>query len=282
MRRAGLAFALLLLAVPAQAEPGARTVDIPAQLFQPDRLVALVGDTVTWTNDDSITHTVTADDATFDSGLLDPEQQFSFTFTRAGHYMYQCTIHRFMRGEIDVFTLSLSGPTRAIQLGATAVLRGLAPLGVGRVEIDASSGRQGGFRLLTIVDPALDGSFSLTVTPDRSTRYRAVATGLESPVVSLRVSPRISLAASSARGGVVLTVRTIPAQAAARVALEVYARELFAWVPAAKTRLDRHSQAVFRLAPSRPLHVRAELLEADRGYAPGVSNVVVIGSRLGA
>src|SRR6516225_10010166 len=56
--------------------------------FSPASLTVKTGTKVTWTNNDSITHTVTADQGAFDSGDLSPGNSFSFTFTKAGTYSY--------------------------------------------------------------------------------------------------------------------------------------------------------------------------------------------------
>jgi plastocyanin len=63
-----------------------------------------VGTTVKVTNDDRVQHTWTSvsGPASWDSGLLDPGGSFSVTFTKAGSYSYNCSIHTFMTGTITV------------------------------------------------------------------------------------------------------------------------------------------------------------------------------------
>jgi plastocyanin len=51
------------------------------------------GITVQWNNSDTMAHTVTADDGSFDSGPLNPGQSFSHTFNAPGTFPYHCTIH---------------------------------------------------------------------------------------------------------------------------------------------------------------------------------------------
>ena len=57
---------------------------------------------MTWTNDDSIPHTVTADDSSFDSSGLVQGKTFSFTFDKAGTFAYHCSIHTTMTGTVVV------------------------------------------------------------------------------------------------------------------------------------------------------------------------------------
>jgi plastocyanin len=70
--------------------------------FTPAKLSISVGTTVFWTNNDTVTHTVTADQGAFDSGDLSPGNTFSFTFSKAGTYPYHCNIHSSMVGTIVV------------------------------------------------------------------------------------------------------------------------------------------------------------------------------------
>jgi hypothetical protein len=95
----------------------------------------LVGTSVTWKNDDSINHTVTADGDAFSSGYVPPGGTYTFTFAKQGHYAFHCTIHKFMRGEVDVFGLVLSGPEGPVASGQRVVFAGLAPPGTQSVTL---------------------------------------------------------------------------------------------------------------------------------------------------
>ena len=84
--------------------------------FAPNPLNAKVGDTVTWTNKDTIFHTVTSgtgpSDTThgkeFDSGLSGPTalttqgKTFSHKFMTAGEFPYFCQLHPTMVGKVVV------------------------------------------------------------------------------------------------------------------------------------------------------------------------------------
>lgn len=73
--------------------------------FSPAAIKVKVGDTVTWTNQDEVGHTVTADNSSTDapaSDLLSKGQSYSFTFKKAGTYTYHCTPHPYMKGTVIV------------------------------------------------------------------------------------------------------------------------------------------------------------------------------------
>lgn len=77
--------------------------------FDPDHLTIRVGDTVTWRNVSATSHTSTCDPEkannpeehvqlpegaeTWDSGLLNTDEEFSHTFEVAGEYTYFCIPH---------------------------------------------------------------------------------------------------------------------------------------------------------------------------------------------
>jgi plastocyanin len=70
--------------------------------FSPGSLTIHVGDTVTWTNAGPSSHTATANNGSFNTGVLAKGASASHTFTSAGTFSYFCTIHPFMHGTIVV------------------------------------------------------------------------------------------------------------------------------------------------------------------------------------
>jgi plastocyanin len=57
---------------------------------------------VTWTNEDSVPHTVTARTDDFDSGMMQNGDTFSLTFDEPGTFDYFCAIHPSMTGTVTV------------------------------------------------------------------------------------------------------------------------------------------------------------------------------------
>jgi len=70
--------------------------------FQPKSLEVSAGTTVTWTNTDGDTHTVTSANGAFTSPALDSGETFSQTFTAPGTYNYFCALHPHMTAQVVV------------------------------------------------------------------------------------------------------------------------------------------------------------------------------------
>lgn len=80
--------------------PASSSVSIENFSFNPGTLTVAVGTTVTWTNNDSTTHTVKS--SSFNSSSLAPGDTFSFKFDSKGTFNYNCGIHPTMTGTIVV------------------------------------------------------------------------------------------------------------------------------------------------------------------------------------
>jgi plastocyanin len=244
------------------AEAPTRTVTMPGKAYDPSHLSVLVGTSVTWKNEDSINHTVTADGDAFASGYVPPGGSFSFTFAQQGHYAFHCSIHRFMKGEVDVFGLVLTGPEGPVASGHRVVFAGLSPPGTATVALRGPRGD-------VVVHPRPDGSFAVRTAIGEPGRYRAVAGALVSPTVRVLVRPTVRVAASGHR----LRASVSPGRPGATAVLQAYDREHFAWRSVADGKLDRASRVAWR-APRGVARARV-LVVGTQGWADGVSQPIV-------
>jgi plastocyanin len=90
------------LALDGAAAPAVHQVAIEAFEFRPPVVTVKQGDSVEWRNGDPLPHTVTATDAGLDSGEIPANGVFRFTATRKGRFVYRCTLHSTMSGELVV------------------------------------------------------------------------------------------------------------------------------------------------------------------------------------
>jgi len=117
-------------AIPFIPAARAATVDvsISGDAFHPQTITVSVGDTVRWTNDDAVEHTVTSDTGAWTEIILPggTGAHGSFTFNTANTYPYHCSIHTFMTGSVIVGSVvpEFSGEFFVV-IGLVAVMFGL-------------------------------------------------------------------------------------------------------------------------------------------------------------
>ena len=87
----------------------ADTSDVQVKVFQfkPGRVDVKAGSSVTWLNQDDISHTVTSGTpesptGAFDAALAGQGTRTMVTFAERGVYSYFCSRHQAMRGEVRV------------------------------------------------------------------------------------------------------------------------------------------------------------------------------------
>jgi plastocyanin len=110
---------------PTASAPAGPVINLSSLMFHPSSTAVKVGTTITWRNDEPITHTVTSGrfegvdkttglrssqdpDGTFNAKLAGKGKTFSFTFTKPGTYPYYCDIHQGMNATITVVADSAS------------------------------------------------------------------------------------------------------------------------------------------------------------------------------
>jgi plastocyanin len=254
----GLA-AAAIAAAPAHADP--LSINVLFQEFSPAQIDALPGDAITWSNISERTHTVTADDGTFDSGDLTSGTTFGITAAQPGVYAYHCRIHAGMNGEIDVRRVILGLlPIAPIPAGEKVAIKGRTadPQTAVTIERDIGSG----FRPVGAATPAADGTWSTEVTAETTGDYRAVS-GLDASQTRrlLVLDRRVDVTLT--KQGIHVTVT--PGLPYGQLLLERNTRERFGWFPVARKRLDYISRADFRIR--RPATVRVSVVDRD-GWTP--------------
>jgi plastocyanin len=107
---AALAISIGMLALPLVAFAATWQVNIQGSAYSPPTLMVRVGDTVTWTNRDSVQHN--ARFAGMSTPILSQGQSGSLTFNSAGTFPYDCAVHgSAMRGTVIAQAAATPAPT---------------------------------------------------------------------------------------------------------------------------------------------------------------------------
>ena len=93
---AAAACALPLVAA-SKAQAATYSVTIQGMAYTPADFNVAAGDTIIFINNDSVPHTATAEDGSFDTGQINPGQSVEVTIP-AGSHPYYCAYHPNMRG----------------------------------------------------------------------------------------------------------------------------------------------------------------------------------------
>jgi predicted secreted protein with PEFG-CTERM motif len=133
--------------------PGSGSTDACAatnECFIPYEVTVDVGGEVTWTNDDTLPHTVTNGDLSvdpdnvgtvFDSSLLMAGSTFSHKFDAAGEYPYFCMVHPWMKGIVIVQEAMAEEEEHMEEemMEGMTMVEGMSADGTVKVEIETST-----------------------------------------------------------------------------------------------------------------------------------------------
>jgi plastocyanin len=248
------------------------TVTMTAQAYQPRDVVALVGETVTWTNTDGRNHTVTESEAErFESGVLTPGRTYTHVFDEQGTYRYQCTIHRFMAGSVRVFGLALDAPA-AVMPGAVAHLVGRVPVGSGMVVVERLEGEA--FVQVAHADPDAGGAYDVGVPVTEPGTYRVRTGELTSRPVVVSVQPHVAATAMRRGRTVRLMAHVDPPRRGAVAVLQRYVRERFAWQSVARAPFGAGGMAHLTLRTRNEVYLRVVASRLGGGWADATSRSV--------
>lgn len=294
-----VAAALLSLVIVASAGAKVVMVSITKNGYVPKDVAIGVGDTVQFTNNDTVAHqvtfrtttSVTCSPTTF---VLQPAQTGTCTFGAPGTFTYSDPNVRgntfrgtvVVTGQAPADQLSLSAKPRALVYGAKVTLTGvLSNQKTGEnVDVLAQACGQSAATKVTTTQTTTGGAFTAVVTPRQNTVYTVRVKNTSSPAVAVKVAPRVRLGkvAPHRYSLRVFAARTFAGKYGT---FQRYNGTLKRWVTVKRVLLRANStgvaptvitSAAFRSAIPAQRRVRVLLPQLQVGgcYLPGRSNVI--------
>jgi plastocyanin len=293
--------AAAVLAIGANASTAAthatKYVSITRTAFVPASVSVYAGDSVTWTNSDTVNHQVVSQSAGFASPILKPNETFSFTFGKVGRFGYRDALSsKTGSGTVHVVTrpaqvtASLAADTGSIVWGQAAVtLSGqLSSKASGQtVALNEQAVGANGAKALTTAQTDAAGSYSFTVKPTIQTVYAVVWHGTNdasSAPVTVSVKPLVGL--GKIRHRVHTTLFTYRTKVTSDISytghyvyFQRYAPAIGDWISLKRVYLGSTGAATFsvRMTTLRRNQVRVVLpdSQAGNGYLANVSRTLL-------
>jgi plastocyanin len=279
------AFAVLAIA---PALSATKPVDITQAGFTPSKVTIEFGDVVTWTNKDTANHQVLADQAAFPtSPVLQPNQTYSYTFTKSGTYGYRDALNTKRRGTVVVRPgVSLAAAPPIVVYGQSAALSGLvSSRGTGEtVTVDSMECGKTAFTKVATITSVANGAWSWVTKPTMNTVYRANWRNAKSAQLTEKVTPALTL--RRVRVGRFSTRLTAAQSFVGKyVVLQRYVRARRAWKTVKRVTLRTVkpgtaptiiTSAAFGTRVARRTQLRVLLPQAQAGtcYAPARSRTI--------
>jgi len=301
MMRKILITAITVLSLVLVGAAGAATVavSITKNGYVPEAVTIAVGDTVQFTNSDTVAHqvvfkTMTGVSCTPNPLVLQPTQTGTCTFASPGSFTYddpnvkgntfRGTVT--VTGQVPAETLTLSARPRTVVYGTKVTLTGaLSTQKAGEnVSVLATACGQTAAKATT-VQTATGGAYTAIVRPLKNTAYTAKVKNTTSQAVTVKVRPRLRLGKVAPHR---YSVRVFAAQSFAGKygTLQRYNATLGRWVNVKRVLLRANSTGVaptiissvsFRSTIRPRLKVRVLLPQLQVGscYLAGRSNTIL-------
>ncbi len=192
----------LLVAAPAPAKTV--TVDISKLGFVPASVTVEVGDSVTWTNKDTVNHQVVCATCPFTSLVLTPGQTHTFAFTKVGKFTTVDPLNKNKKGTVSVTaapaSLTLAAAPRAVTYGQTTTVSGTVSTGQANQKVDilAQPCGESAAKVVATATTSTGGAYTYAAQPALQTAYQGrykPATGptVTTTAVSVLVRPTVTL-----------------------------------------------------------------------------------------
>jgi plastocyanin len=280
MRKLILLTAALVALATSGPAVAATAVSITSAGFTPTQATIGAGDTVTWTNNDTVDRSVVSDNGAFTSPTIRPGTSWSFRFARVGTFAYHDGTRAAEKGTITVRrtgirTITIAAASRSVVAGSTVELSGTLSSGRSGQQVTIIATPHQGTETRTTALTDADGTWRLVVRPRIRTEYRAESgntTSSEQPVVFVR--PAVQLKVLSARRGRFYTkVGALRSYQGKLATVQRLRGET--WVKVKRVRLGTGSAVRFTARLPRTARVRV-LVPASPGYLQGFSRTALV------
>ena len=259
-----------------------KTVSIRSTGFAPRTVTVAGGDTVQWRNTDTVGHQVVANNGSFASALIRPNRTFSKRFDIPGTYGYRDALHPTLRGTVRVTgnppSLTIGASTGIMVAGDEIHVGGaISPAAVNdTVSVWAQPLGQASFVKLADVQTTTGGVYDFITSPQILTQYKTTWRGRTSAVISVAVSPRMTL--SKVRSWFVARAQSPAKSFAGRFVYVQRLNRFGDWVRIKKVFLNRQGAKRFKL-PGLPngmnrLRILMSTNQAGAGYIFGTSQTL--------
>ena len=290
--------ALTSLVIAGAAGAKTVTVSITKNGYVPSASAIAVGDTVQFTNADTVAHqivfkTTAGVTCTPAPLVIQPGQSGSCTFATAGSYTYNDANVKgnTFRGSVTVTgaaeTLTLAAAPQAVVYGGKVTLTGtLSSHAAGQnIDVMAQQCGQNAATKVAAVQTAAAGAYSAVVAPLANTTYTVRSKNVSSSAAAVKEAPKLRLAKVAAHR-YSIRVLAVESFAGKFAAFQRYNASLSRWVTVKQVLLRANStgaaptvitSAAFRSAIKARLKVRVLMTQAQTGacYLAGVSNAIL-------
>jgi hypothetical protein len=290
--------ALAVACVAGVAAAASVTVQLTPTGPSPTGATIGTGETVTFANATPQPITLGSKRGGIPPTVLAPGQLYGRVYTAPGSYTYQENVgHGSFRGSVVVTTpapvgsATLRSSKRAVTFGQHIVLHGHSPIAGAPVSLQTHhhGSQWTTVTLKNTIEPAHDGTFTITLTPKLTGSYRlAINTGGRKPLyssetdVDVRAGIRMSVTSHRAASGHSITVRVhvTPSNATTSVTLQHFNRDRGAWARVSDTRVNaRNGNAVFSWPVLQgPTRIRATMSRrtVHEGLVPATSPWTIV------
>ena len=277
---------VLALAAAGASRPAAaatKTVRITSSGFSPTSVTIKTGDAVKWTNNDTKSHQVVANNGTFASPVLAPGRSYTHRFEAAGTFRYHDALHPSLTGRVIV-----TGPPPAVTIGAavpilvfgqsTHISGVISSKKAGEtVTVWAQPYGQGSPVQLPPLLTTTGGAWDLVVRPTLLTTYEAHWKSAVSQKVSLQIRPNILFTVGKRYW--FIKVKTNHSLKGRKVYLQKLSR-FQEWVKFKRVILNESSSRLIRAPRLKhgryTLRVFMSYNQVGPGYLSGYSRTVVV------